>query len=52
VAYLGPDPERRTAHRWRIELPPGYDAAASARTRTQLAKAGYRLAATLKAIWP
>lgn len=52
VAYLGPDPDRRVAHRWRIELPPGYDDRARQLTRTQLAKAGYRLAATLEAIWP
>jgi hypothetical protein len=52
VAYLGPDPERRTAHRWRIQLPPGYDDLARTRTRLQLAKGGYRLAATLKAIFP
>jgi hypothetical protein len=52
VAYLGPDAERRVAHRWRIELPPDYDDRARQLTRNQLAKGGYRLAATLKAIWP
>jgi hypothetical protein len=52
VAYLGPDADRRTAHRWRIELPPDYDTRSQERTRIQLAKGGYRLAATLKAIWP
>ncbi len=52
TAYLGPDADRRTAHRWRIELPPDYDARARQRSRIQLAKGGYRLAATLKAIWP
>lgn len=52
TAYLGPDAERRTAHRWRIELPPDYDQRARERARVQLAKAGYRLAATLKAVWP
>jgi hypothetical protein len=53
TSYLGPDPERpNTPHRWRIEQPPGYDDMAKARVRVQLAKGGYRLAATLKAIWP
>ena len=50
--YLGPDDTGRTAHRWRIQLPPTYDDASRARIRIQLAKGGYRLAATLKAIWP
>jgi hypothetical protein len=52
VAYLGPDDSGRTAHRWRIRLPAGYDDRARALTRVQLAKGGYRLAALLKAIWP
>jgi hypothetical protein len=52
TSYLGPDDGGRTAHRWRIEQPPGYDDAARKRVRQQLARAGYRLAATLKAIWP
>jgi hypothetical protein len=52
VAYLGPDDSGRTAHRWRIQLPAGYDERARALTRVQLAKGGYRLAALLKAIWP
>jgi hypothetical protein len=52
TAYLGPDEDGRTAHRWRVQPPPGYEEAARTRVRTQLAKAGYRLAATLKAIWP
>jgi hypothetical protein len=52
TTYLGPDQERRTGHRWRIDQPPGYDDMAKARVRVQLAKGGYRLAATLKAIWP
>lgn len=52
TTYLGPDPERRAAHRWRIQQPSGYDDMAKARVRVQLAKGGYRLAATLKAIWP
>jgi hypothetical protein len=50
--YLGPDNERRAPHRWRIEQPAGYDDMGRARVRVQLAKAGYRLAATLQAIWP
>ena len=40
------------AHRWRVQPPPGYEEAARQRVRIQLAKGGYRLAATLKAIWP
>jgi hypothetical protein len=51
-AYLGPDKENRTPHRWRIEQPPGYDDRSRARIRIQLAKGGYRLAALLRAIWP
>jgi S1/P1 Nuclease len=52
TAYLGPDPDRGLPHRWRIEQPAGYDGMAKARVRVQLAKSGYRLAATLRAIWP
>lgn len=52
VTYLGPDDAKRTAHRWLIEQPPGYDDLARRLTRDQLARAGYRLAQTLKAIWP
>jgi S1/P1 Nuclease len=52
TTYLGPDAERGPAHRWRIEQPANYDDMAKARVRVQLAKGGYRLAATLKAIWP
>jgi hypothetical protein len=52
VSYLGPDDAKRTAHRWLIEQPADYDARARAITREQLARAGYRLAETLKAIWP
>lgn len=52
TTYLGADPDRRVAHRWRIAQPAGYDDMARARVRVQLAKGGYRLAATLKAIWP
>ena len=50
--YLGPDEDGRTPHRWRIELPPGYDDRSRTLVRTQLAKGGYRLAALLRAIWP
>jgi hypothetical protein len=52
VSYLGPDDEKRTAHRWLIEQPAGYDDRARPLIRHQLALAGFRLAATLKAIWP
>ena len=52
TAYLGPDEDGRMAHRWRIQQPAGYEEAARGRIRIQLAKAGYRLAATLQAIWP
>jgi hypothetical protein len=52
TAYLGPDPDGRTPHRWRIEQPSGYDDASKARVRIQLAKGGYRLAAMLRAIFP
>lgn len=50
--YLGPDDAGRVPHRWRIEQPAGYDDRSRARVRLQLAKAGYRLAGVLKAIWP
>jgi hypothetical protein len=49
---LGADADKRIPHRWRITQPAGYDDMARARVRAQLAKAGYRLAATLSAIWP
>jgi hypothetical protein len=52
TAYLGADETGRTAHRWRIQQPPEYDDLARTRVRQQLARAGHRLAATLKAIWP
>jgi hypothetical protein len=52
VEYLGPDDAKRTAHRWLIEQPAGYDDRARQITRQQLAIAGYRLAEALKAIWP
>lgn len=52
VQYLGPDDAKRTAHRWRIQQPDGYEDLARARIPTQLAKGGYRLAMILKAIWP
>jgi hypothetical protein len=52
VSYLGPDEEKRTAHRWLIEQPSGYDDRARPFVRQQLAAAGYRLAAVLRSIWP
>jgi hypothetical protein len=52
LSYLGPDDAKRTAHRWQIEQPSGYDDRARKLVRQQLAVAGFRLAATLKAIWP
>jgi hypothetical protein len=52
VAYIGPDDARRTPHRWRITQAPSYDDLARKRLPLQLAAAGYRLAATLNAIWP
>lgn len=52
VSYLGPDDEKRVPHRWLIEQPADYEARAKPITREQLARAGYRLAQTLKAIWP
>jgi hypothetical protein len=52
ASYLGPDDQKRTAHRWLIEQPSGYDDRAREITREQLARAGFRLAETLKAIWP
>lgn len=52
VEYLGPDQAKRTAHRWRIDQPAGYDDLARAIVPGQLARGGYRLAETLKAIWP
>ena len=52
VSYLGPDEQKRTAHRWLIEQPSDYDNRARPIVRQQLAVAGYRLAQTLKAIWP
>jgi hypothetical protein len=52
VSYLGPDDEKRTAHRWLIEQPAGYDNVARPLIAERLAAGGYRLAAVLKAIWP
>ena len=52
VSYLGPDADKRVAHRWLIEQPAGYDDRARPLIRQQLARGGFRLAATLKAIWP
>jgi hypothetical protein len=52
VSYLGPDAEKRTAHRWLIEQPSGYDERAVPLVRRQLAIAGYRVAIVLRSIWP
>ena len=52
TSYLGPDDAKRTAHRWAIEQPSGYDDRARPFVRQQLAMAGYRLASVLRAIWP
>ncbi|MEO6213699.1 MAG: S1/P1 nuclease, partial [Vicinamibacterales bacterium] len=52
VSYLGPDDLQRTAHRWSIEQPGGYDERARPIIRQQLAAGGYRLAAVLRSIWP
>lgn len=53
IAHLGPDEARRTTpHRWTVEQPAGYDDRARPLVRQQLALGGYRLAETLKAIWP
>ena len=52
LADIGPDPEKRNAHRWSIEQPSDYDARAKPIIRQQLAIGGYRLAAVLKAVWP
>jgi hypothetical protein len=52
VEYLGPDANKRTAHRWLIAQPADYDERARRIVPPQLAKAGHRLATTLKAIWP
>ena len=53
TGHLGPDEARRTTpHRWTVEQPPGYDERAKPIVREQLARAGYRLAQTLSAIWP
>lgn len=52
LSYLGPDEAKRTAHRWLIEQPPGYDDMARPLVRQQLTIGGFRLAAVLKAIWP
>jgi hypothetical protein len=51
VSYLGPDDARRTAHRWSIEQPAGYDDRARPIIRQQLAAGGYRLAEVLKRVW-
>jgi hypothetical protein len=51
--HLGPDDTRRNIpHRWTVTQPPGYDDRSRVLVRRQLALAGYRLAETLRAIWP
>lgn len=52
VTRLGPDDAKRNPRRWRITQPDGYDALARQRIPAQLAAAGFRLAAALKAVWP
>jgi hypothetical protein len=52
LSYLGADETGRVPHRWRIQQPAGYDDRSRSIVRIQLAKGGYRLAATLEAIWP
>lgn len=52
VSYLGPDDGKRTPHRWLLQQPAGYDDRARPLVRRQLALAGYRLAATLRTLWP
>jgi hypothetical protein len=52
LEYIGPDDQKRFAHRWTVRQPAGYDDFAKSRVPAQLAAAGYRLAATLQAIWP
>jgi hypothetical protein len=52
LSDLGPDEDKRNAHRWAIAQPADYDARARPVIRQQLARGGYRLAAVLKAIWP
>jgi len=51
LEHLAPDGAQR-GHRWRIAQPADYDALARRRISEQLARGGYRLAATLRAIWP
>ena len=52
LSDIGPDEDKRNAHRWSIAQPPDYDARARPLIRQQFASGGYRLAAVLKAIWP
>ncbi len=48
-----PGDETHPAHdEWKVTLPPGYDQRAANIVELELAKAGYRLAEVLKAIWP
>lgn len=47
-----PPPGDHRATQWGVSLPANYVRTAADTTRTQLAKAGFRLAELLKAIWP
>lgn len=51
--FLVPKDEKREEHfEWKITLPPGYPEKSRDVVEVELSKAGYRLAALLKAIWP
>lgn len=51
--FLVPKDEKSDEHfEWKITLPTGYDEKSRDIVEVELAKAGYRLAALLKAIWP
>jgi hypothetical protein len=61
LAHIGlqPGPRRvqlgrngEPSNAWALTLPPDYSSLAARLARQQLAKAGYRLAALLQAIWP
>lgn len=50
---LVPKDEKHEEHfEWKITLPPGYDVKSRDVVEVELTKAGYRLAALLKAVWP
>ncbi len=51
--FIVPKDDKHEEHfEWAITLPPGYDEKARDTVEVELAKAGYRLAELLKAIWP